>query len=127
MLYPAIRLAMNDEEPREKITPMKMDTPWNAGDWEPGMYGYATTMANATVAKRTMRYVGQAHSRSNLANVMLPLAMPAKSSRTSLRKYRVTSARRAMKIRLGTASSTAAAILPSGPRTRLLNRRESGR
>jgi hypothetical protein len=37
MVYPAITLAMIEEEPSEKTTPRKSEIPLNAADSDPGM------------------------------------------------------------------------------------------
>jgi hypothetical protein len=41
-------------EPSENRTPRKMETPLNASDLEPGMYGKTTVTAKAIMKKRTI-------------------------------------------------------------------------
>jgi hypothetical protein len=41
------------EEPSENTTPRNKETPLKASELDPGMYGYATTKAKATIASRT--------------------------------------------------------------------------
>ena len=62
MLKPAITFEIVEVEPRENRTPRKMETPLNASDLEPGMYGKATVNAKARMKKRTILKVGTAQS-----------------------------------------------------------------
>jgi hypothetical protein len=61
-MTPETMLATAEVDPGENRTPRKIDTPRTAGDSEPGMYGKATTAANATTRTRTILNVGSPHS-----------------------------------------------------------------
>jgi hypothetical protein len=43
-----------EDDPSEKITPRKIDTPLNASDPEPGIKGYITIPVKAMMNKRTI-------------------------------------------------------------------------
>ena len=47
--------AMIEVEPSENTMPRNSETPLNASELDPGMYGNATTIANAITSMRTMR------------------------------------------------------------------------
>src|SRR5690242_11664972 len=90
ILYPDTMFQMRKVEPREKTTPINRVITLKACEPEPGMYGYATTSANATTATRTRRYVERAHVASKPENVMAPASMPEKKRRISFNAYHVT-------------------------------------
>ena len=63
-------LEINEGDPKEKTTPIKMEMPRKAPELDPGMYGKANTMAKAIMMSLAIRLVGMAQVLSKLANLI---------------------------------------------------------
>src|SRR5262249_30904034 len=102
-LYPEIMFPIREVDPKEKINPMSSETPLNASEFEPGMYGYAATTANAITTTRTRRCVGFDHAGSKLDSLTVPCSRAEKNRRFSFNKYHVSIVKTSRKIIFGIA------------------------
>jgi hypothetical protein len=89
---PPTILETAEVEPNEKRIPKNIDIPLKKEESEPGIYGKITMAAKTITKKRTILYVGTAHSDGNLTNVIVSRSISPKINLINLITYLVTKA-----------------------------------